>query len=151
MTILYTLGKNNIEHFDFWLSGKRSMLTGFCRFFHSGRICSMLTPNQIIFTFERKVNIEISIYVYVDGPESSMLMKRSEITGIDVKSRSIDGHFSFQIHYVKVIILNFFLQNQDGPQSEHQKLACSRNLWVGNVGEVSPTNFTSFSSKSAPC
>ena len=47
--------------------------------------------------------------------------------------------------------LNFFLQNQDGLQSEHQKLACSRNLWVGNVGEASPTNFNSFSSKSAPC
>ena len=29
----------------------------------------MLTPNQIIFTFERKVNIEVSIYVYVDSPE----------------------------------------------------------------------------------
>ena len=66
------------------------------RFLHSGRICSMLTPNQIIFTFERKVNIEVSIYAYVDSPEISMLMKRSEITGIDVKSRSIDGDFSFQ-------------------------------------------------------
>ena len=60
------------------------MLTGFCRFFHFGRICSMLTPNQIIFTFERKVNIEVSIYVYVDSPESSMLMKRSEFLQIKI-------------------------------------------------------------------
>ena len=34
----------------------------------------MLTPNQIILVTKRKVNIEVSIYVYVDSPEISMLM-----------------------------------------------------------------------------
>ena len=70
---------------------------------------------------------------------------------VDGKSQFSSAIFLVQIHYVKVIILNFFLQNQDGPQSEHQNLAYSQNLWVGNVGEASPTNFNSFSSKNEPC
>ncbi len=36
----------------------------------------------------------------------------------------------------------FFLQNQDGPQSEHQNLAYSQHLWRGNVGEASPVRIT---------